>query len=452
MTTKDIDQTQNLAVIILAAGKGTRMKSELPKVMHKIAGLPILSWIINRAEKLNPEKIIIVAAPDMNNVAQAAHPHHVVIQEEQKGTGDAVKPALELLKDFKGKILVLLGDEPFLDINLLQDMVDHDGASVMAIRPESPKGLGRMMLGSKNSLKKIIEERDCSSEEKEIHICNAGNFCFKADQLHSWISQIGNKNAQGEYYLTDLAEIAQKEKQPLKVFIADTSIVWGINTRSELAAHEEFAQGFLRERAMEEGVTLISPETTTLSWDTELGPDVVIEPNVYIAEGVSIEEGAVIHAFSYLEGCDISINASVGPYARIRSGSHIGEEASVGNFIEINRSIIESGAKAKHVSYLGDCTVGEGSNIGAGTIVANYDGFFKHKTKIGKKVFVGSNSTIISPVKVGDKAIIAAGSNVNKDIPGNAMAIGRSKQENHLGWASEYRALKRQQKVEEEED
>ena len=237
-----------------------------------------------------------------------------------------------------------------------------------------------------------------------------------------------------------------------KSFTAHTSIVWGINTRSELAAHEEFAQFFLREKAMEEGVTLVDPNSVTLAWDAELGEDVIIEPNVIIAEGVTIESGAVIHGFSYLEGCHIAENASVGPYARIRPGSHVGEKASVGNFIEVNRSIIESGAKAKHVSYIGDAVIGSGTNIGAGTVIANYDGFFKHKSKIGENVFVGSNSTVISPVEIGDKAIVAAGSNVNKDIPGNAMAIGRSRQENHLGWASEYRALKREQKKLAEDD
>jgi len=441
-----------LAIIILAAGKGTRMKSSMPKVLHKIAGLPTINWLINRVEKLNPEKIIVVTAPDMDDVAEAVHPHQCVIQKQQNGTGDAVKPAMEALQDFNGQVLILLGDEPFLDRDLLQEMIDHDGASVMAIEPESNVGLGRMVTDDQLNLIRIIEEKDCNEEEYKITLCNAGNFCFDAEQLKKWLEQIDNKNAQGEYYLTDIPEIAAKDGLKTKVFTAKTSIVWGINTRSELAAHEEFAQDFLREKAMQQGVTLIDPNSVTLAWDTELGEDIIIEPNVYIGEGVTIESGARINGFSHLDGCDIAQNAVVGPFARVRPGSHVGEKASVGNFIEINRSIIEAGAKAKHVGYIGDAVIGSGTNIGAGTIIANYDGFFKHKSKIGENVFVGSNSTIISPVDIGDKAIIAAGSNVNKDVPGNAMAIGRSRQENHMGWASEYRTLKREQKKLAEDD
>lgn len=441
-----------IAVIILAAGKGSRMKSSKPKVMHEIAGLPILKWLIDRVESLNPQKIIVVTAPDMDDVVKAAAPHSCVIQKRQLGTGDAVKPAMDALKDFDGKVLVLLGDEPFVDIDILQEMLDADGPSVMAIEPPSNKGLGRVVTDKDFNLVEIIEEKDCDDDQKKITLSNAGNFCFNAQDLTQWLGALGNDNAQGEYYLTDIPKIAAKDGVRTKVIEAKTSMVWGINTRSELADHEIFAQMLLRERAMKNGVTMIDPDSVTLAFDTDFDEDVLVEPNVFIGKGVTIGRGVKIHAFSYIEGCEIEQGAEIGPFARIRPKSHIGEKASIGNFIEVNRSIVEAGAKAKHVSYLGDAIIGEKSNIGAGTIIANYDGFFKHTSNIGKNVFIGSNSTIISPVSIGDNAIVAAGSNVNKDIPGNAMAIGRSRQENHLGWASEYRKMKQEAKDAQEDD
>jgi len=441
-----MEKNDQLAVIILAAGKGSRMKSNKPKVLHKIAGLPILNWLINRVESLNPAHIIVVTAPGMDDVVEAAAPHQCVIQKEQLGTGDAVKPAIESLKDFDGKVLILLGDEPFVDLDILTDMIETPGASVMAIEPPSNKGLGRVVCDSDGFLDKIVEEKDCSSAEKEIKLSNAGNFCFEAKELSQWLGALQNDNAQGEYYLTDIPTIAAKDGVKTKVIKANTSMVWGINTKSELADHEIFAQIMLRERVMIDGVTMIDPDSVNLSFDTEFDEDVVIEPNVFIGTAVRIGKNVKLNAFSYLEGCEIEEGAEIGPFARIRPQSHIGKKASIGNFIEVNRSIVEAGAKAKHVSYLGDAIIGEKSNIGAGTIIANYDGFFKHQSKIGKNVFVGSNSTIISPVDIGDDAIVAAGSNVNKDIPQNAMAIGRSRQENHNGWASEYRSMKQQAK------
>ncbi len=441
-----------IAVIILAAGKGSRMKSSKPKVMHEIAGLPILKWLIGRVESLNPQKIIVVTAPDMDDVVKAAAPHSCVIQKQQLGTGDAVKPAMDALKDFDGKVLVLLGDEPFVDIDILQEMLDADSPSVMAIEPPSNKGLGRVVTDKDFNLVEIIEEKDCDDDQKKITLSNAGNFCFNAKDLTQWLGALGNDNAQGEYYLTDIPKVAAKDGVKTKVIKAKTSMVWGINTRSELADHEIFAQMLLRERAMKNGVTMIDPDSVTLAFDTDFDEDVLVEPNVFIGKGVTIGRGVKIHAFSYVEGCEIEQGAEIGPFARIRPKSHIGEKASIGNFIEVNRSIVEAGAKAKHVSYLGDAIIGEKSNIGAGTIIANYDGFFKHTSNIGKNVFIGSNSTIISPVNVGDNAIVAAGSNVNKDIPGNAMAIGRSRQENHLGWASEYRKMKQEAKDAQEDD
>lgn len=425
------------------------MKSAMPKVMHKIAGRRIIEWIVEKAEALEPEKIVVVTAPDMDDVAACVNGHHVVIQKEQHGTGDAVKPAMEALKDFKGRILVLMGDEPFVEIDILAEMAACDDIAVMAVEPPDPEGLGRMVINEDGTLDKIVEDKDCTAEEKEIQICNAGNFCFPAEKLSGWLDALQNNNNQKEYYLTDVPFIAAKEGVKTHVFVTFSDIAWGINTRAELAEHEFAIQNYLRHMAMENGVTMIDPNSVTLSWDTEFGRDIVIEPNVFIGTWVHIDDGAVIRAFSHIEGTIIEKGAEIGPFARIRPKSVIGEKASVGNFIEINRSTLKPRAKAKHVSYIGDATIGENANIGAGTIIANYDGFFKHKSTIEKDVFVGSNSTIISPVHVGEGAIIAAGSNVNKDIPANAMAIGRSRQENHAGWASEYKKVKRQQKEQE---
>lgn len=431
-----------IAVVILAAGKGTRMKSDLPKVMHPIAGRPMINWLIETAEKLNPEKIIVVTAPNMDDVAKAVSPYPTVIQKKQNGTGDAVKPALELLKNFQGKVLILLGDEPFLDKSILEKMIKWDGLSVMAVRPLSPAGLGRMVVHDDGTLDRIIEDKDCTPGQKEIRLCNAGNFCIPNSHLANWLAQLRTDNKQQEYYLTDIPQIAEKEGFLTYVVEADAQWVWGVNTRSELAEHERMAQTMLRNKVMEAGATLIDPNTVYFSADTKIGKDVIIEPNVYFGRGVTVGDNAVIHAFSHIEGALIEANVEIGPFARIRPQSVLKQGSVVGNFIEVNRSTFGAGAKSKHMSYLGDAIIGEKANIGAGTVIANYDGFNKHTTTIGDRAFIGTNSTIVAPVKVGLGAMIAAGSTINQDIPDNAMAIGRSRQENFSGWATEYRKTK----------
>lgn len=447
-----MSKSEKLAVIILAAGQGTRMKSSLPKVMHKIAGRPMIQWLIERAESLNPERIIVVTAPDQDEIKGAVAPHDVVIQKEQRGTGDAVKPALAELKGFDGKILILLGDEPFVDTDVLREMIACDGLSVMAIEQDFDSALGRVLLNDDGTLDKVIEAKDCSDDQLNITLRSAGNFCMPMSHASQWFEKLGNDNAQGEYYLPDIPLIAKEDGFETHVFTCPWEGSWGINTRAELAEHEMMAQDMLVMKAMENGVTFLDPSSVTLSWDTEFANDVVVEPHVFFGPGVSVGQNVTIHAFSYLEGAEIQNNVEIGPYARIRPKSVIEEGACVGNFIEVNRSIFKKGAKSKHLSYIGDAVIGEKTNIGAGTVIANYDGFFKHQTTIGDEVFIGSNSTIISPVEVGDKAIIAANSTVNKNVPDNAMAIARARQENHAGWASEYRAMKRQQKEQQEDD
>ena len=435
-----------LAIVILAAGKGTRMKSVLPKVMHQIAGRPMIGWLIEVAESLNPEKIIVVTAPGMDDVKAAVAPHQIAIQTEQRGTGDAVKPALPFLKDFQGKVLILLGDEPFLDRDVLEEMIGWNGLSVMAVRPLSPKGLGRMIANEDGTLDRIVEEKDATEDQKEIRLCNAGNFCVPSSHLGKWLDQLGNDNAQGEYYLTDIPRIAEKDGYLTYVVETDVQWVWGINTRSELAEHERMAQVKLRDRAMMNGATLIDPNTVTFGYDTVLGKDVVVEPNVVFGPGVVAGDNVTIHAFSHLTDVKIESGTQVGPFARIRGGTTLGENTKIGNFVEVKKSIIGAGAKANHLSYIGDASVGAKSNIGAGTITCNYDGFDKHKTDIGAGVFVGSNSTLVAPVKLEDGSFVAAGSVVTQTVPKDALLIARATSIIKNGWAAIYRDRKKNKK------
>jgi len=432
-----------LAIVILAAGKGTRMKSDLPKVMHQIAGRPMIAWLVETAQALNPEKIIVVTAPGMDDVAAAVAPHHVVIQKEQKGTGDAVKPALPLLKDFNGKVLILLGDEPFLDKNVLEEMIGWNGLSVMAVHPLSPKGLGRLIVHEDGTLDRIVEEKDASDEQKEIRLCNAGNFCVPSSHIAKWLDQLVANNAQKEFYLTDIPKIAERDGFLTYVVETDVQWVWGINTRAELAEHERMAQVMLREKAMSKGATLIDPNTVTLSFDTELGQDVVVEPNVVFGPGVKLGNNVTVHAFSHLEGVTVERGASVGPFARLRLGTHLMENAKIGNFVEIKNATLGAGSKVNHLTYVGDASVGTKSNIGAGTITCNYDGFDKHKTTIGDNVFVGSNSTLIAPVKLEDGSYIAAGSVITHNVPKDSLVIARARTILKEGWAALYRNRKK---------
>ncbi|PZQ49158.1 MAG: bifunctional UDP-N-acetylglucosamine diphosphorylase/glucosamine-1-phosphate N-acetyltransferase GlmU [Micavibrio aeruginosavorus] len=435
-----------LAIVILAAGKGTRMKSDKPKVMHEIAGRPMIGWLLETAQALNPEKIIVVTAPGMDDVAAAAAPHQIAVQKEQRGTGDAVKPAVPFLKGFEGKVLILLGDEPFLDKAVLEEMIGWNGLSVMAVRPLSPKGLGRMIANEDGTLDRIVEEKDATEEQKEIRLCNAGNFCVPSSHLSKWLDQLQANNAQKEFYLTDIPRIAEKDGYLTYVVETDVQWIWGINTRAELAEHERMAQTMLREKAMIGGATLMDPNTVYFSYDTQIGKDVVVEPNVYFGPHVTIADNVTIHAFSHLEGVTIEEKASVGPFARIRGGTKLGAGVKVGNFVEIKKSDIAAGAKMSHLTYIGDSVIGAKTNIGAGTITCNYDGYNKHQTVIGEGVFVGSNSTLVAPVKLGDGSFVAAGSVVTHNVPKDALIVARSHQMVKEGWAKNYRNKKKDKK------
>jgi len=427
----------SLAIIILAAGKGTRMKSALPKVLHQIAGLPMMGHVIRTAESLSPEKIIIVAAPEqVESFRPIVGVHEIVVQEEQIGTGHAVRCAEDALKNFTGDVLILYGDVPLVHIETLQKLLQKKSdctVGLLAFKTDRPHGYGRLIV-SADRVNKIVEEKDATEDEREVNLCNSGLMAVSTPRVWELLAKLENDNAQGEYYLTDMVAASGKAY----FFITDEEEVMGINDRAQLAAAEQIFQSRARDAAMLTGVTLQNPASTTFAYDTRIGTDVTIGAHVVFGPGVTVENGAEILPFSHLEGCVIKSGARVGPFARIRPGSVIGPDARVGNFVEIKNSDIGSGAKANHLSYIGDARVGEKANIGAGTITCNYDGINKYKTDIGAGAFIGSNTALVAPVSVGDGAIIGAGSVISKNVPAGALSIARAVQKNIADWATKF--------------
>lgn len=440
---------KDISCIILAAGKGTRMKSDLPKVMHLLAGQPLIKHVITTAEMLEPKEIVTVIANGMDDVEAAVAPHKTAIQKKQLGTGDAAKSALPAITNKKGHVLILLGDVPLVSATTLQAMVDaadEAGMCVLTMRPMDPTGYGRIVTDKKGNVIAIIEDRDCDDDQKDIDLVNAGLFCVPADKIEKWLSALQSNNSQKEYYLTDIVGLAAKDKIACVYVEAPENEVFGINSRAQLAEAELEVQSYLRAHALHNGVTLLDPSSIYFSMDTHIGTDVVIEPSVFFGPGVTIGDKVTIHAFSHIEGAEIETGASIGPFARIRPHSKIGEGATIGNFVEVNRSEVKAGAKSKHMSYLGDAVIGEKANIGAGTVIANYDGFNKQETTIGKGVFIGSNSTLIAPLKVGDGAYVAAASAITTDVPSDALAVARAREVLRDGWANDYRSKKSKSK------
>lgn len=438
----------SLNIVILAAGKGSRMKSQKPKVLHELAGRPLISWLIESAEQLSPEKIIVVTAPDMDDVREVIKPHSSVIQHKAQGTGDAVKAALPALQGHKGDVLILLGDAPLLAHDTMQDLIDarhldNAGLSVLGVELDDPHGYGRLVPDKHGKLARIVEQEDCTAEQEELNVINTGAFCVDGARLKSWLDQLDCNNAQGEYYFTDLPAIAAAEKVKTEICISyDEDEVAGINSRAQLAHLELVVQHALRQRAMDNGATLLNPESVYFSWDTALGQDVVVEPNVFFGPKVKVANNVRIKAFSHLEDCQIADGADIGPYARLRPGADIGEKARIGNFVEVKKTRIGKGSKINHLSYVGDGDIGDGVNIGAGTIFCNYDGYDKHATIIGDGAFVGSNTTIVAPAKIGANALIAAGSVVTKEAPADALYVTRTKPMIKEGWVSGFQAKK----------
>ena len=431
------------ACIILAAGEGTRMKSALPKVMHRLAGRTMLSHVIAGAVSLEPGEICVVIGPGMDDVAAEAASSYknarIAVQHDRLGTGDAVRCALPQMQGENRLIFVLYGDTPLVTPQSLAKMKNaiDGGASVavLGFRARDPKGYGRLLTDEHAGLIAIREEADASSAERDIDLCNSGVMAFDGAKLGQFIDGLTNNNAKGEYYLTDVVAASHAQGLQMAVVECPESEVQGVNSRAQLAVVEAVIQETLRQKAMDGGATLVSPETVFLSHDTVLGRDVHVESHVIFGPGVRVEDGATIAGFSHLEEAHVGKNAQIGPYARLRPGADIGANARIGNFVEVKNAKFGDGAKANHLSYVGDSVVGARANIGAGTITCNYDGQRKSQTIIGANAFIGSNSSLVAPVKIGDGAYIGSSSVITKDVSSDALALTRSEQREISDWA-----------------
>ena len=426
--------------VILAAGRGTRMKSERPKVMHPLAGRPMLRYLIDNAAQVF-DRIVVVVGPGMEDVAALAAPHAVVVQYDRLGTGHAARQAEEAFGT--GDVAVLYGDNPLITSGTMRALLerkrrDDTALALLAMEPADPGRYGRVVMQG-DQVTRIVEWADANERELAIGLCNAGVLCASAGDFRRWLSEIRNDNAQGEYYLGDVVACAVADGGRVRAVVAPEDELRGINSRAELAMAEACVQARLRQAVMAAGTTLIAPDTVFLCADTVLEPDTVVHPHVVFGPGVHIRRGTEIHAFSHVEGAVVGPDASIGPYARLRPGSDVGEGARVGNFVEIKATTLGAGAKASHLTYLGNATVGSGANIGAGTITCNYDGVFKHRTEIGADSFIGSDSVLVAPVRVGEGVITAAGSVITQDVPDGAMAFGRARQSNRDGYAQAFR-------------
>ena len=432
--------------VVLAAGFGTRMKSALPKTLHPIAGRPMLRHLLATCEAVF-DRIIVVVGPDMDAVRKLAAPHPCVEQTERLGTAHAALQAASLFGD--GDVAVLYADNPLISETtrraLLARRQSGAGLALLAMRPAEPARYGRV-IGPEDDVDRIVEFKDATAAEREVGLCNAGVLCAPAPDMARWLAAVRNENAAGEYYLTDLVGLARADGQRVAAVLGAEEELRGINSRAELAVAEATVQQALRRRAMDAGVTMTAPDTVFLCADTSFGQDISIAPNVVFGPGVTIESNVEIRAFSHLEGCLVRSGAIIGPFARLRPGADIGESAHVGNFVEVKASTLGRGAKANHLAYIGDATIGARSNVGAGTITCNYDGFAKHRTTIGDDVFVGSNSTLVAPVEIGTGAFVTAGSVITDDVEPDAMAFGRARQDARPGRAAAFRASRRKSK------
>lgn len=430
------------ALIVLAAGKGTRMKSDMPKVMHQIAGAPLFAHALASGAALSPDRAVLVVghgAEMVEAAAKALDPDiTIALQREQLGTGHAVAQAKEALDGFTGDAFVLYGDTPFISPATMEAMAKARCAGsdvvVLGFEAADPGRYGRLIVEN-GALDRIVEFKDASDEERAVTLCNSGVVAADATLLFDLLSEVGNDNAAGEYYLPDIVTVARARGLSASVVTCDEAETLGINSRAELATAENVFQTKARDAALDNGVTLMARDTVYFSHDTVIGRDTLIEPNVVFGPDVTVESGATIRAFSHLEGCHVSRGAVVGPYARLRPGAELSEDAKIGNFVEIKNAQIEAGAKVNHLSYVGDARVGEAANIGAGTITCNYDGVSKHHTDIGARSFIGSNTCLVAPVCVGDEAMTATGTVVTKDVPEGALAVGRARMEVKPGLA-----------------
>jgi bifunctional UDP-N-acetylglucosamine pyrophosphorylase/glucosamine-1-phosphate N-acetyltransferase len=443
------------AAVILAAGRGTRMKSPKPKVLHTVGGRAMLDWVIDAAETAGAERIIVVVGNDAGeveaHVAARLGPGHTAVQDPPLGTGHAVLAAKEALGGFDGEVLVACGDGPALstaEIELLFGLL-RKGAdqAVMGFETPEPAAYGRMVMGEGERVLRVVEARDATAAELAITACNAAVFAAPAKPLFDWLAKVTPENAKHEYYLTDIVRIANEAGADVRAACAPLEAFMGVNSMAELAQAEASFQAKKRRTLMDAGVNMTAPETVYLSADTEIAGGAVVEPFVVFGPGVVVEAGAVIRAFSHLEGCVVREDALVGPYARLRPGADIGAEAHIGNFVEVKKVKVGKGAKANHLAYLGDGSVGAGANIGAGTIFCNYDGFDKYDTHVGEGAFIGSNSALVAPVTIGAGAYTGSGSVITKDVAPDALGLGRARQDEKPGWAAAFRAKKAAEKA-----
>ncbi|MFT6077871.1 MAG: bifunctional UDP-N-acetylglucosamine pyrophosphorylase/glucosamine-1-phosphate N-acetyltransferase [Rickettsiales bacterium] len=438
----------SLSIIILAAGKGTRMKSSLPKVLHKIAGREMLNLAIDAAKKLNPSNICVVISKEMEKFAAEISEKHpqidliFSIQKQQLGTANAVEAGVSYLKEVGDQVLVLYGDTPLIKSSTLDQMIkniseEKNAVCVLGFDCKSANKYGRLVV-EKNELLKITEFKDASESVRKITLCNSGVVAIDGTKAKDFLDQIDNKNASGEYYLTDIVSIAKQNGSSCGFIQTDEKEVMGVNSRIELSLAEKIKQKEMRQILMENGVTMHNPKSVYLSFDTQIGNDVIIHPEVVFGIGVEISSNVEIKSFSHIEGAKIASGAVVGPFARIRPGTILEEDVKIGNFVEVKKSTIKQGAKINHLSYIGDAEVGKQSNIGAGTITCNYDGYTKQKTTIGENVFVGSNSALIAPVNIGNGVVVGAGSVISKDVETDDLAVCRSPQRNLNNGGKDY--------------
>ena len=431
-----------VSVIILAAGQGKRMNSGLPKVLHALGAAPLLHHAMRAGQSLDPDRTIVVAGHGAEAVSKAAKAFdpdvQIVLQTEQRGTGHAVQQAAPLLAGVTGDAIVLYGDTPFVRAETLERLLQaraRHAVTVLGFVARDPDRYGRLV-ATGEELHRIVEYKDATPEEQAITLCNSGVICADISLLADLVGHLGTANAAGEYYLTDIVGLARDRGLSAGVVICDEAETLGINTRAQLAQAEATFQTAMRTEALENGVTLTAPDTVFFALDTHIGRDAVIAPNVVFGPGVTVESGAVIQAFCHLEGCHVSRGASVGPFARLRPGAELAEDVHVGNFVEIKNTVLDEGVKVGHLTYLGDAHIGEHTNIGAGTVTCNYDGVMKHRTEIGARAFIGSDTMLVAPVTIGAGAMTASGSVITTDVPAGALALGRARQVNKPGLAA----------------
>ena len=444
----------DVAAIVLAAGKGTRMKSRVHKVLHPIAGRPMIEHLLAAVGSLDPARTVVVVGDGREQLTAQLGPRaELAVQDPQLGTGHAVQQARGALDGFAGDVLILYGDVPFIRAATMQAMLDRlHGADapavvVLGFEPADTLHYGRV-IAEGDRIVKMVEHKDADEGERACRLCNSGLMAVRGEDLFELLAKVGNDNSQGEYYLVDIVNVANRAgRHSAVVMTDDENEVRGINSRAELAQAEMHWQAVRRDDAMAAGASLKAPDTVFFSWDTELGRDVTVEPNVVFGPGVTVADGATIRAFSHLEGATLASGVEVGPFARLRPGAVLEDGAKVGNFVEIKNAVLGRGAKASHLTYLGDAAVGAGANIGAGTITCNYDGYFKHRTVIGERAFIGSNSALIAPLTIGADAIVAAGSAVSRDVAPGELRMVRGEQLIKPGWADRFHDAMKKKKA-----